>query len=143
MPLSPQSKRLVGLLALLIVMSVAAVCLWWKPSTQPSADAGQQVVEAFLQKIREGHPDQAWDSTTAEFKSAQGKESFVRSVEDIEFLKQPMRFFAVQTVTVQNQPRSEYLFRAPDGNAKTNIRVVIGAEGSEWKVDLWVLPTAK
>lgn len=135
----PVSKQMV-LLIVLIAASVTAISLLWKPSTQPAADEGQKVVEAFFNNIREGHPDAAWDSTTAEFKSARGKESFIGDVKQRAFLKEPLQFFAVNTVTVQNQPRSEYLFRAADGNAKTNTRVVVGRESGQWKVDLCVLP---
>ncbi len=140
MSLTTTAKKQLVLLGVLIVAIVALINAFRGPMTQPSADAGQKVVEAFFTKIREGHPDHAWDSTTAEFKSARGKEAFASDVKKRAYLKESMQFFAVNTVTVQNQPRSEYLFRNADGNAKTNTRVVIGREGSEWKVDLCIFP---
>lgn len=135
----PAAKQLV-LLAVLIAASITAVSLFWKSATQPAADVGQQIATKFFADIQAGHPDQAWDATTTEFKSARGKEAFIRDVKQRAWLKEPLQFFAVNSVTVQNQPRSEYLFRAPDGNAKTNTRVVIGRENGDWKVDLCVFP---
>lgn len=142
MSLNSVTPRQAATVVLLVLISSVAVWMWWKPATQPPADEGQKVVEAFLTLIREGQADQAWMSTTAEFKSARGQEAFVRDTKKLAFLKEPLQFFAVNTVTVQDQPRSEYLFRAADGNSKTNLRVVLGREGGEWKVDLWVPPTA-
>lgn len=140
MSLSTTSVRQLIVIVLCVAALVAVASFFWKPATQPSPDAGQQVVAAFLTKVREGKPDQAWAATTAEFKSAQGQESFIRAVKSRPYLQQPMEFFAVNTVTIQNEPRSEYLFRAPDGNAKTNTRVVIGRENGEWKVDMCLFP---
>lgn len=138
------SPRQIVILVALIAAAIAGFFLFSSSSsTQPAADAGQKVIEDFLEKIRSGHPDQAWEATTAEFKSAQGRESFVRSIKPLEFLQQPLVFFAVNTVTIADQPRSEYIFRAPDGKADTNTRIVIGRENGEWKVDMWILPTKK
>uniref|UniRef100_A0A7C2K0W3 DUF4878 domain-containing protein n=1 Tax=Schlesneria paludicola TaxID=360056 RepID=A0A7C2K0W3_9PLAN len=122
------------LLVILVVAVAVGIWLWMRPSTQPNVDAGRAIAESFLNLIREGHPDQAWESTTAEFKSAQGKEAFLRHVKPEKYLTQPLEFVSAQTVTVQNQPRSEYVFRSPDGKT---IRIVLGREGSTWKVDRW------
>lgn len=143
MLLSISVNRQAGAAVLLLAVSVLAVALWWRPATQPGADEGRKVAEDFLTLIHEGHPDQAWSATTAEFKSARGKEAFIRDVKQHSFLKEPLQFFAVSTVDVQNQPRSEYLFRAANGQSKTDVRIVLGREDGQWKVDLCVFPEAK
>lgn len=127
--------KLVVLLALLVVLTGFAAWLWMGPSTQPSLDVGRAVADAFLKELRESHPEKAWDSTTAEFKSAQGREAFQRDVKPLAFLQQPLDFVSAQVVTVQEQPRTEYLFRAKSGET---VRIVIGKEDGQWKVDRWV-----
>lgn len=132
----PSSQnKLVALVALLLILAGVAGWLWMSPTTQPSLDAGRAVAEAFLTELRETRPDKAWDSTTAEFKSAQGREAFQRDVKPLEFLRQPLDFVSAQVVTVQEQPRTEYLFRAKTGET---VRIVIGKDGGQWKVDRWV-----
>lgn len=123
------------LAALLIVLGGTATWLWLRPSTQPNADAGRVVAQEFLQHIEKGLPAEAWKLTTAEFKSAQGQEAFVREVKPLKFLQQPLDFVAVQTVEVARQPRSEFLFRAPSGEM---VRIVLGRDEGLWKVDRWV-----
>lgn len=123
------------LAALLIVLGGTATWLWSRPSTQPNADAGRSVAQEFLQQLEKGQPAEAWKLTTAEFKSAQGQEAFVRDVKPLRFLQQPLDFVAVQTVEVAKQPRSEFLFRAPSGEM---VRIVLGRDDGRWKVDRWV-----
>lgn len=128
-------NKLVVLLALLLILAGVAAWLWMSPTTQPSLDAGRAVAEAFLTELREARPEKAWDSTTAEFKSAQGREAFQREVKPLTFLQQPLDFVSTQVVTIQEQPRTEYLFRAKTGET---VRVVIGKEAGQWKVDRWI-----
>lgn len=123
------------LVVLLIVLGGIAAWMWSGSSTQPSIDVGRTVTEAFLAELRESHPEKAWDSTTAEFKSAQGRESFQREVKPLTFLQQPFDFVSTQVVIIQDQPRSEFLFRSKTGQ---NVRLVIGHEAGQWKVDRWV-----
>lgn len=132
---SGQNKLVVVLVVLLFILSGIAVWYWMSPSTQPSLDAGRAVADAFLKDLRESRPEQAWDSTTAEFKSAQGREAFQREVKPLSFLRQSLDFVSTQVVIVQEQPRTEYLFRAKTGET---VRMVIGKENRQWKVDRWV-----
>ncbi len=142
MSVSNSKARLIVLVVVLIAGVLGVAALWLKPGTQPSEDAGRQVADSFLKLIQEGHPEQAWDVTTAEFKSAQGRESFVAAVKKTEALRGELHFVSTQTVTVQEQPRSEYLFRGADNTGKSNVRIVIGLDQGTWKVDICVLPTA-
>jgi len=124
---------LIGVLCALAV--VASVVLWWRwaPATQPSADVGQQVVDDFLKQLRDGQADAAWQATTAEFKSALGREKFLSYVKERPYLKRPLSFVSMQTVRVQNQPRSEFVYRT--GDSKATVRVLVGSEGGAWHVD--------
>lgn len=128
-------NKFVVLVTLPFVLSGIAAWYWMSPSTQPTLDAGRAVAETFLKDLRESRPEQAWDSTTAEFKSAQGREAFQREVKPLSFLRQSLDFVSTQIVIVQEQPRNEYLFRAKTGET---VRIVIGKENGQWKVNRWV-----
>ena len=124
---------LLGLLCALAV--AAAVVVWWRwsPATQPNPDVGQRVVDDFLTQLRDGQSDAAWQTTTAEFKSALGREKFLRFVKERSYFKQPLSFVSMQTVRVQNQPRSEFVYRTAD--SKATVRVLVGSESGAWHVD--------
>lgn len=125
--------QLVVLLAVFVVLAVAVVWMWRKQPTQPDFDEGRAVADKFLELIRSGQAQQAWDSTTAEFKSAEGRESFLQYVKDHPSLAKPLSFVSVQTVTVQNSPRAEYVYRAADGSS--TVRLLAGAERGTWRID--------
>ncbi len=129
--------RLTALIATLAAVFGIALWFWSRPPARPNVDQGREVAEAFLGKLREGQPDQAWETTTAEFKSAQGKESFVRKVKPLKFLKEPLNFVSLQAVAIGPEQRSEYLFQSAKGET---IRIVLGREAGAWKVDRWTPP---
>lgn len=127
------TAMLVGVLGALAV--VGAVVLWWRwaPATQPSADVGQQVVDEFLKQLRDGQAAAAWQVTTAEFKSALGREKFLTYVKARPYFKRPLAFVSMQTVRVQDQPRTEFVYRTAD--SKATVRILIGSEAGGWHVD--------
>ena len=123
---------LIVLLAVFVVLAVAVFWMWRSAPTQPNLDEGRAVAQKFLDLIRQGQAQQAWESTTAEFKSAQGRETFVQYVKKHPSLAAPLSFVSVQTVTLQNSPRAEYLYRATDGK---NVRLLAGNDRGAWRVD--------
>ena len=72
--------RLLGLVLVLALVAGGYLALRFlrKPPTQPSPEVGRTVAEEFLNKVRAGDPGKAWDTSTAEFKSIEGRESFIR-----------------------------------------------------------------
>lgn len=125
------------LIPLLIVLGLASAWYWLQPSTQPGLDAGRRVAEEFLELIQSGRPEAAWESTTAEFKSAIGREAFVRQAKAAKALHKPSQFITAETVQVQQEPRTEYLFREPESGE--TVRLVIGMDAGAWRVDRWLL----
>jgi len=122
---------------LIAILTVGVVALWWLwsgTSSQPDPSIGQNVATKFLKQLQQGQPDLAWDSTTAEFKSAQGKERFIREMKSHPLPKEPLEFVSTQTVEVQNSPRTEYLFRSASNNT---VRILVGRDAGDWKVDRW------
>jgi hypothetical protein len=128
--------RLLVLAPLLLLLAVAAGWYWLQPATQPGLEEGRAIAQAFLDAIRAGTPEAAWEATSAEFKSASGREAFVSQVRQLPALREAVEFISAQTVTVQNEPRTEYLFREP--KTGTTVRIVIGKEARQWKVDRWL-----
>jgi hypothetical protein len=125
-----------ALLAVLAVVLLAGVLVglqrWMKPPTKPEADVGRGVVEEFLGKVRAGQAGEAWDETTAEFKSIEGRESFIRSAAKAPVLKEELQFISMQEVHVKDEARAEYIFQSPESKM---VRVLVGYEGGAWKVD--------
>jgi hypothetical protein len=113
---------------------ILAVSLAGCGSNAPTPDASRQIAAKFLDEIRSGKGGDAWQSTTAEFKSASGKESFLREARADKSLKAEASFVSQQSVQVQEQDRPELLFRTSDGK---EIRIVLGQEAGVWKVDRW------
>jgi hypothetical protein len=132
----PTDKRkktmLIGLVAVMLVLLAAVVWTWRKTPAEPDFEAGRAVADNFLALVRAGQTKQAWESTTAEFKSAQGQESFAEQVKGHPALAKPASFVSVQSVTVQDSPRAEYLYRLADGKV---VRLLAGQEGGAWRVD--------
>ncbi len=119
--------------AVALVALAAIIYLRTRPAPVPTVDEGRAVVEAFLASVRTGNAGQAWDTTTVEFKSLEGRESFVRSARKNPLLKEVLEFYSAQEVAVQDQPRREYIYQSP--KTGTQARVLLGAEGGAWKVD--------
>lgn len=129
------SGKHVAAVVVVLAILVGGYFAWqqlMKPPTQPSVDEGRAVVEAFLADVRAGQAGEAWDAATTEFKSIEGRESFIRKAKSTPILKAALQFNSSQQVTVQNQPRSEYLYQSPDAKM---VRVLVGYEGGAWKVD--------
>jgi hypothetical protein len=132
--LAISGKQLTAVIAVLAI--IVGGYLWMrqltKSPTQPSVDEGRAVAEAFLVSVRGGKAGEAWDAATTEFKSIEGRESFIRKAKATPILKDPLKFNSSQQVLIQDEPRTEYLFQSP--NAKM-VRILVGYERGDWKVD--------
>ncbi len=132
-PMGAVSKSLLIALAVVLLAGVLfGLKRWAQPPTKPETDVGRGVVEDFLSKVRAGQAGEAWDATTAEFKSIEGRESFIRTVAKAPLLKEPLHFASAQDVEVNKEPRAEYIFQSPESKM---VRVLVGYEGGIWKVD--------
>lgn len=121
-------------IAVVILLGIGyGASLWLQPPTEPDRDEGRATVEDFLNRVREGKPGEAWDLSTVEFKSIAGRESFIRLAQQSAILKEPLQFGSIQKITVQEQPRSEFLYQSTKSGG--NVRVLLGYEQGAWKVD--------
>lgn len=120
--------------ALVLLAAVgAAAWIWTRPTPVASPADGRPVAEAFLAQIRAGQVDAAWESTTAEFKSDEGREQFRQYVARNPVLHQPLEFAEYQATELNGLPRGQCLFRSAGFAGK--VRVVLAREGDTWKAE--------
>jgi len=129
------AAQLAALVCLLLVAGCTA-----KP-TVPEADEGRAVTDRFVELVCTGKAAQAWDDTSAEFKSAEGRESFVRSMKK-PWLAKPPAFETVETIDRPNGSRAEYVYRSADAQhvmrlliAPTGSGGTAGSTGPAWCID--------
>jgi hypothetical protein len=136
---SPSGEaKTVSLGALVLIAVIAAIAgAWYTLSgpSRPDAEAGRVVAEAFLAELEAGRPEAAWEGTSAEFKSALGRESFAAEARGLKFLRTKLVFDSVQEVDVFGESRPEFVFKAGTGET---LRLLLAREGEAWKVDRWV-----
>lgn len=117
-----------------VLLLLVAACHRSPPP--PPAATGQQVAEAFLQQVRQGQLDAAWQSTTAEFKSYQGRDAFRQQVAQHPWLKQPLQFAAYEVNELNGLVRGQCVYRATSSKAAgRQVRIVVAQEAGQWKVD--------
>ena len=116
------------------LLMVAVLWLWTRPAARPTEAVGQEIAEQFLKHLQNGQPDLAWEATTSDFKSDQGKEAFRKKIKPLKFLSTPMEFVSSQTATIGDQPRSEFVYQAKTGE---QIKLVVCRDGTEWKIERW------
>ena len=63
-----------------------------RDSTIADIDVARTTAEAFLAKMRAGKPGEAWDAATSEFKSIDGRESFIRKAKETPILTSALQF---------------------------------------------------
>lgn len=121
-----------GLLAL--TLGVAVSCN--RQPAPPQADVGKQVADAFLDQIRRGQLDAAWQSTTAEFKSYQGRDTFRAQVAQHPHLRGPLQFVRYEVAQLNDLTRGQCIYQPASGKPPgRQVRVVVAQEGGQWKVD--------
>ena len=98
---------------------------------------GRKVADAFLAQLRAGQYDAAWQSTTAEFKSDEGRESFGRYVRGLSVLRQPLEFVQYEVSDLNGLARGQCHYAPPAGpkSPPHKVRIAIAQEEGQWKVE--------
>ncbi len=121
-----------------LVLVVGAWYLLRDRTPPPAApEIGRQVADAFLAQLRAGQFDAAWQSTTAEFKSDEGRESFARYVRGNPLLRRPLEFVNYEVTDLNGLVRGQCRYSPPAGSkgAAKQVRITIAQEQGEWKVE--------
>ena len=138
-----ESKRawlgpaLAGVLVLLLVLGG----VWYansRPAPQAPPDVGKQVAEQFLEQLRTGQAEAAWQSTTAEFKSDEGRESFIRYAHQHAAVWPTIEFLEYKRGELNGLPRGQAIFQPATSAQPANIkqvRIAVAQEEGTWKVE--------
>ena len=130
----------IGLLA--VVALLGFLVAHWSAEPAPQEDEGRPIADHFLQQIRDGDVDAAWQSTTADFKSDEGLEAFRAFVAARPGLSEPVEFLRFEEISVHGLTRWKYTYRVnkPLPSGSSEIGVLIANEGGGWKVEQLIAP---
>src|SRR5688572_18505508 len=119
-------------------LACAAVLLSGCSRAAPAAtaDVARPVADKFLEQIRAGQASAAWESTTADFKSDEGRESFLRLVAQTPELSQPVEFISHEVIETHGLKRARCLYQSKQTPPSTRkIHVLVAQELDVWKVE--------
>ena len=131
------------IIGVVLVVAVAlAAWRWGGGDAAPRENEGREVADRFLAQLQQGELDAAWDSTTADFKSDEGRESFRAYVQQRPYLKSPPEFSGFEEISVHGLTRwkNNYRYPAETAGAMLDVGVLIARENDKWRVDQFVAP---
>jgi hypothetical protein len=125
---------------MLLVLLTVGAWFWLRPTTPlPTPEVGRETAELFLTQIKTGQAAEAWQSTTADFKSDEGKESFLRNVHQHTALWPTLEFKEYQQSELNDLPRGQCLYQPQAGvtlpTGIKQVRIAVAKEGDAWKVE--------
>lgn len=124
--------------ALAVLLVLAAGC---GGAASPDDTEARTVIERFHEQIRTGNIDAAWESTTADFKSDEGRDAFRRFVKSRPALGRPLEFAELKQVEVNGLTRWEATLRPPadQKSPPAIVKTMIAQETGTWKVERLVV----
>ncbi len=99
----------------------------------PAPDASRDIAAKFLDEIRAGRAEAAWDGTSTEFKSMLGRDGFVAYVRKHPVLKEPVEFVSFNSAERNGVPVGDCAFRT--ASKKSPVKVLVAQENGTWKVE--------
>lgn len=118
---------------LLLLLAGLAFYFLFRAASPPGQDEGRRVATQFLDALRSGQVDAAWESTSAEFKSMLGLEGFRDYIRKHPALTAPADCSEVIPQTRNGLALAECVFRPTDG--KATIRVLVAREAEAPRVE--------
>lgn len=118
-----------------VVLALAACgwALWGRDGTPSLSDAGARgIATAFLSDVRAGKVDDAWGTTSADFKSMYGRDRFRGYARSKPLLKAPAECESCEFRTEGELRIAECTFRPSSG--KGVVKVVLHPHQGQWKV---------
>jgi hypothetical protein len=105
----------------------------------PASEDSRAVSSRFLDEIRSGQVEPAWQGTSSEFKSLMGLENMRDYVKRHPILKTPAEYAESRTIDRNGRTLNEHVFRATTqirGKPVTaTIKVLLAAGDDGWKVE--------
>jgi hypothetical protein len=141
---SDRGGRTVLIVAGALAVAAVAGFLILRTGSEPAPheDEGRPIADLFLSQIRDGQLDEAWESTTADYRSDQGRDAFRTFVAARAGLKQPAEFIRFEEISVNDLTRWKYTYRlqTPLPSGSSEVGVLIANENGVWKVEQFVAP---
>ena len=124
----------IGTIGGVLIVALAVWLLFIRGPSVPSLadDEGRVMAEKFLDEVRAGQVNEAWESTSTEFKSFQGKETFRKLVKSKPAFKSTVKFEASETPKESDTVYRVYRFRPVKGTGI--IAVSLAPEDDTWRV---------
>jgi len=118
-----------------LALALALVCAGCGGGAAPEPDASRDVAARFLDEIRAGKAEAAWEGTSTEFKSLLGRDGFVAYVRKHPALKEkePPLFVSFNSAERNGIPVGECAFRS--ASKKSAVKVLVAKENGTWKVE--------
>ncbi len=109
--------------------------LWWMaPPVTPQPDvAGKEVAFAFLDLLRQGKSAEAWQGSSAEFKSFMGRENLSAWAKKTPALREKPEFISMEKTNLNGLDRSVFTFRTPKTMKK--IQITLAPELGTFRVE--------
>lgn len=134
--------RAAVVVGLLLAAVLGLLIAWGGGETAPTEDQGLEVAGQFLEQIRTGNLDAAWESTTSDFKSDLGRDAFRGLVAARPSLQAPAEYVGSEEVAVHGLTRWRYNFRlaSPLPSGSSDVGVLITRDADVWRVEQFLAP---
>jgi hypothetical protein len=129
----PFYRRPLFVVPALLVLGLIVWFLFFRDSVpRLSEDGARDKAVQFLDQIRGGQIDTAWEETSTDFKSMYGRDRFREYVRSKPVLKSPAEFAKCDFKSEGSLRLAECLFRPAGG--KGSITVVLHPDQKTWRV---------
>jgi hypothetical protein len=136
-PAFPFPRQLARSVCWLLALASVLPSACRRPSPPADAVTTQRVTDAFLEQLRAGQFDAAWESTTAEFKSDEGREYFARFVKSKPQLRQSLTFKGYEVADQNGLKRGQCIYEPAPGSKSgvARIRLLVAQDAGQWRVE--------
>ncbi|MSR80203.1 MAG: hypothetical protein EXS11_05695 [Gemmataceae bacterium] len=120
-------------------MVLIGLGLWWMaPPITPQPDLeGKEVAMVFLDLLRQGKSAEAWQGSSAEFKSFMGRETLLTLAHKTPALREKPEFVSMEKAKVNGLDRTIFTFRTP--KAMKKIQVTLAPEQGTFRIEHFVV----
>lgn len=126
---------MIRLRRVLAPLALALLCAGCGGGAVPEPDASRDTAARFLDEVRAGRAEAAWEGTSTEFKSLLGRDGFIAYVRKHPALleKEPAQFVSFNAAERNGIPVGECAFRS--ASRKSAVKVLVAREGGVWRVE--------
>ncbi len=135
---------IVGGALLLVLLGIASVTLWQRPSPPPDLTRPDGVVRAYVEALDTGHPERAWDLLSASARAGIDRETFIQRATTSAPSRPNEGRLTIDRVEVEGDTARVDLARTYDsgggllGTSSSTIHstVRLEREGGQWRISV-------